>query len=257
MDEKRKDAAAEDGATTTKERKLISPAPAGQRDLYLVFKVFIEDWTKELLRSGDISADSSVSKLESFWKFDGKLQGARGGKLTTRKAAVVPTFDWSDKVSDPITQRDNTCAISACIMCIDALHRIAYENINGAGSFAFKVMPSAATKLKASFGRDGAHQDQVLDLIKCNRGLPTVGNITRLTWKEYKVRYMVSAQDTAVMLAQGPVVGGMAYGAGYQDIRGDQVYEGAQVEEKGTVRPYQMGQSQSLPVVRHHQSQSC
>lgn len=240
-----------------KGRKLASPASAGQRDrssrLPGIYWAFKEDSKKELLGSGDTITDSSVSTQDRTQierticvpeneqrKGDGRrcrrataaAKGARGGKLNTSQAPVVPACDWSDKVSDPIKQNDNTCAISACIMCMDALHRIAYEKIYGTGSFGFKVQASAAKELKAAFRKDeGAHQDEVLNSMISNGGLPTVGNITRLTCKEYELCYTVSAEATMVMLTQGPVVGGMVYGAGYKDIRGDLVYEGAKEGE--------------------------
>jgi hypothetical protein len=70
-------------------------------------------------------------------------------------------------------------------MCIEALHRIAYEKINGLGSFGLKVKAGAEEELKPMFKTIGAYMEEVLEAIRLNKGLPTDDNNIRLTFKGY------------------------------------------------------------------------
>ncbi|KAM0904283.1 hypothetical protein ACQ4PT_018110 [Festuca glaucescens] len=120
---------------------------------------------------------------------------------------------WLCKMGNPVRQSDHTCAILACIMCIEALHRIAYEKMNGLGSFGFKVKAGAEEELKPMFKTIGVYVEEVLEAICLNKGLPTDDDNVRLIFKGYDARYCtVSAEDAAVLITEGPVVGGMSYG---------------------------------------------
>ncbi|XP_047093687.1 uncharacterized protein LOC124706073 isoform X2 [Lolium rigidum] len=220
-------AAVANGSAAVKKRNKKGAGGGGleirEAEEYLTTDVQGKSASRRILARGNFHKAQCIGYT---WEGDSSGRGAR-------------TCDsWLCKMGNPVRQSDHTCAISACIMCIEALHRIAYEKVNGLGSFGLKVKAGAEEELKPMFKTIGAYIEEVLEAICLNKGLPTDDKNIRLTFKGYDARYCtVSAEDAAVLITEGPVVGGMSYGDKKTYSKfcdDDNTYQGPKEDEKVT-----------------------
>jgi len=155
--------------------------------------------------------------------------------------APSPEFSWLSVMGSPIINSDSSCTISACTMCIEAQHRLAFERLNGRGSFTFKAkVPAEPKKTCYRTGvwnrEDGAHVEEVLLVIAAKGGVLTqrVPNNIKLPIDGF---FTINMDDIGgyqmmrIIYAHGPIIGSLWAANGYYDsITGDHVYR--RVREK-------------------------
>ncbi|XP_072147472.1 uncharacterized protein [Setaria viridis] len=132
-----------------------------------------------------------------------------------------------------------SCSIAACTMCIEAQHRLAFERVNGSGSFTFKAkVPSELKKACYKGGiwssEDEAHIHEVLNAIARKGGVLTERLPNKIKLPISVCHYLDDIggyQLMRLICAHGPVIGTLwaAFGD-YDRTTGDIVYRGTPKE---------------------------
>ncbi|XP_062182190.1 uncharacterized protein LOC133886533 [Phragmites australis] len=149
-----------------------------------------------------------------------------------------PEFSWLSMMGKPIINTDSSCTISACTMCIEAQHRLAFERINGKGSFQCKAMAPGKLK-KVCYKRDvwdsesGAKAGDVLHVIFEMGGVLTTDSTNNI--KLPIDGHVLIRQDpdlgrnrfARLLYSRGPVIGSLwAADGDYESCQGECVYRG-------------------------------
>uniref|UniRef100_M8BUK4 Uncharacterized protein n=1 Tax=Aegilops tauschii TaxID=37682 RepID=M8BUK4_AEGTA len=103
--------------------------------------------------------------------------------------------------------------MSACLMCLEAQHRLAFERRHGSDTFPYHIPAETAEDLL----KDGANEDEVLEEIQRNGGADAWPDqegwerrckLQIKSWDTFDLERLPSASGLARMIrAEGPLVG--------------------------------------------------
>ncbi|TKW34634.1 hypothetical protein SEVIR_2G318300v4 [Setaria viridis] len=146
------------------------------------------------------------------FRLDCSVLGQPSGPVTKRKS-------WKGCVRPMKQTVPDTCAIMACIVAVEGMHRKVYEASHGEGKFAWKAAEVWPEILRAMCkGQniwkegEGANTGEVLDEIKRLRGVGIASDEVPITmplraWEQHVGDELLTPERVAALLDQGPCVG--------------------------------------------------
>uniref|UniRef100_A0A452ZKU3 Peptidase C1A papain C-terminal domain-containing protein n=2 Tax=Aegilops tauschii TaxID=37682 RepID=A0A452ZKU3_AEGTS len=94
-----------------------------------------------------------------------------------RQYRPMESWSWIDIMGRPIGQNKGSCVLSACLMCLEAQHRLAFERRHGSDTFPYAIPRETAADLletckKAGVWtrKEGANVGKVLEVMQRNGG---------------------------------------------------------------------------------------
>ncbi|XP_037486844.1 uncharacterized protein LOC119365328 [Triticum dicoccoides] len=159
-------------------------------------------------------------------------------------------WSWLDIMGSPLMQDNGSCTIAACLMCLDAQHRLAFERQHGVDTFAYHIPAETAEDLLGLCKGcgvwtedDGADEGNVLEVLRITGGAKAASyrpgwephcTLQVKSWeKMFNFAGMLPAFSIAyTMHTKGPLLGSFIAGQDYYaDGWESRVYRGGSGEE--------------------------
>ncbi|XBI60154.1 hypothetical protein VPH35_041113 [Triticum aestivum] len=163
-----------------------------------------------------------------------------------RQYRPMESWSWIDIMGRPIGQDKGSCALSACLMCLEAQHRLAFERRHGSDTFPYAIPRETAADLLVTCKKSGVWTrkegtivGKVLEVIQRNGGA--------VAWHEEDLEHcklqikswerlpsLSSSSLARIMRTEGPLIGCLDvvradyYAPGWQT----RVYTGGSGKEK-------------------------
>ncbi|XBI96508.1 hypothetical protein VPH35_032783 [Triticum aestivum] len=136
-----------------------------------------------------------------------------------RQYRPMESWSWIDIMGRPIAQDKGSCALSACLMCLEAQHRLAFERRHGSDTFPYAIPRETAADLLVTCKKsgvwtrkEGAIVGKVLEAIQRNGGAVAWHEEglehCKLQIKSWERLPSLSSSSLArIMRTEGPLIG--------------------------------------------------
>ncbi|WVZ86976.1 hypothetical protein U9M48_033684 [Paspalum notatum var. saurae] len=137
----------------------------------------------------------------------------------TNPSPPLPEFSWFAVMGSPILNEDGSCTISACIMCVEAQHRLSFERLHGKGTFPCKAKAVGKFKdmcLKRGIwsSEAGSNEPDILHFIIDKGGVLTTRDTNSVRhqidgyhcWEKQQLK---ADQFVRLLYSRGPVLGSL------------------------------------------------